>query len=142
MSRFTSRRDGYNRAIATWHCRACNHHQQEKMTVCDRCGTDAVTHFPSLIEHKRGCELLLLATRGLIRNLKFHPRYDLKVEMTKVCTWTADSSYFDVELDRHIVEDVKPVGWKIDRFSALKIKIFNAIYAQHRLSVTIRRMRP
>ena len=142
MSRFTSRRDGYNRAIATWHCRACNHHQQEKMTVCDRCGTDAVTHFPSLIEHKRGCELLLLATRGLIRNLKFHPRYDLKVEMTKVCTYVADSEYLDVETTKTVVEDVKPVGWKIDRFSALKIKLFDAINKQHQISVTIRRMRP
>ena len=63
----------------------------------------------SKLETKRCNELQLMQTGGLIRDLEAHPqpRFDLVVNDVKVCAYIADFRYFDTQLDREVVEDVK-----------------------------------
>lgn len=76
-------------------------------------------------EFKRGMNLLLMQSSGLISGLKFQPRYDLVVNGQKVGVYVADAEYF--EGGQKIIEDTKPPDF-IDKYAALKIKIFEAIY--------------
>ena len=72
-----------------------------------RCRQDLMHH--SAMEAKRCNELHLMQQGGLIRDLEAHPqpRFDLKVNDVKVCHYLADFAYFDEQLGRRVVEDVK-----------------------------------
>lgn len=51
--------------------------------------------FASKAEAKRDAELQLLARAGRIIGLKRQPRYELKVNGVKVCTYVADWEYVE-----------------------------------------------
>ena len=93
---------------------------------------------PSRIERERAATLLLLQDRGKIDRLRFHPRYDLKIDGIKVTTYVADAEYFDTERRKTVVEDTKPEKY-MDDLAKLKIGLFNALNAKHGLSVSFHR---
>ena len=96
--------------------------------------------FDSQIEAKRYGELKLLAAAGDIIDLEIHPTYKLTIKSAPVGTYTADFSYLEIhrsggEIKRDVIEDVKPAnktarGYHITRESALRIKVFEAIYGR------------
>ena len=98
--------------------------------------------FDSKIEAKRYRQLKLLAAAGDIVDLKIHPTYKLIIKSDAVGTYTADFSYLEIErsgangeIRRDVIEDVKPAnrtsrGYFLTRDSALRIKIFEAIYGR------------
>jgi len=75
--------------------------------VPQRCREGVFHH--SKLETKRCNELQLMEKGGLIRDLEAHPqpRFDLVVNDVKVCSYIADFRYFDTQLNREVVEDVK-----------------------------------
>ena len=81
--------------------------------------------FDSKKESKRFEELKMLKKAGLIRELELQPTFELqpayknnKGEHIRAITYKADFIYFDVHLDRFIVEDVK--GYKTDVYKIKK----------------------
>ena len=87
--------------------------------------------FDSKLEAKRYQELKLLESKGLIKDLKVHPSYELiptfkKNDKTyKKTYYKADFSYYDNELGKTIIEDTK--GFKTDVYT-LKKKLFEYQY--------------
>jgi hypothetical protein len=75
--------------------------------------------FASRHEADRYLELKLLESAGLVRHIKLQPRFPIKLGTAEVLirsdgypngrrlTYVADFRYFDVDLDRFIIEDVK-----------------------------------
>lgn len=128
-------------AIGVHVCTACKHHQSKTFDKCpnEACGSkiDRV-YFPSRAEHVRAAQLLLQRDLGKISRLEFHPRFDLCVEGQKVTTYVADAQYYrDGKL---VVEDTKASGTDfIDKTAALKITLFNAIFAKHGIEVSLYR---
>ena len=137
--RFKTKQDGFRIAIKAHVCTACLHNQAKPFDKCPNCEAVGMREFfPSKDEHHRAAELIMMQKNGLISQLKFHPRYDLKIEGTKVCAYEPDSQY--VKDGKQIIEDVKPQGSDfIDPISALKIKMFNASYKKLNLRVSIYR---
>lgn len=86
--------------------------------------------FDSKAEEKRYQELKLLKATGLICNLIVHPRYPIKINGMKVCTYVGDFEYQDQKLVRH-VEDVKGVE---TREFKTKAKLMKAV---HQITVEI-----
>lgn len=87
--------------------------------------------FDSKLEAQRYTELKLLQRNGLIKDLQLQPSYELiptfkknKKTYRKAC-YIADFSYYDIELNKTIVEDTK--GFKTDVY-LLKKKLFEYIY--------------
>lgn len=72
-----------------------------------RCRQGLMHH--SAMEAKRCNELHLMQQGELIRDLEAHPQpaFDLVVNDVKICRYLADFSYYDIEMDREVVEDVK-----------------------------------
>lgn len=95
--------------------------------------------FDSKAEARRYGYLKLRQMQGAISALRVHPRYDLKVAGRKLTTYVADFEYRDDD-GRLVVEDVKPEAAPIDRLSALKMKLFDALHAEFGLAVQIVRM--
>lgn len=87
--------------------------------------------FDSKKESMRYQELKLLERAGKIRELKLQPEYELIPKFKKnnktyrKTIYKADFSYFDVETNKHITEDVK--GFKTDVYK-LKKKLFEYRY--------------
>lgn len=88
--------------------------------------------FDSKKEAKRFQELMILKKSGLIKELELQPVFELqepytnnKGEKVRAITYKADFIYFDIHLDRYIVEDVK--GYKTDVYK-LKKKLFEYQY--------------
>ena len=88
--------------------------------------------FDSKKESKRYEQLKILKKAGLIKDLELQPTFVLqpayknnKGEKVRAITYKADFIYFDVHLDKYIVEDVK--GYKTDVYK-LKKKIFEYQY--------------
>lgn len=87
--------------------------------------------FDSKIEALRYVELKFLQNIGKIKDLKLQPKYELiptfkkNNETFKKTTYIADFSYYDNELGKIIVEDVK--GFKTDVYR-LKRKMFEYYY--------------
>lgn len=81
--------------------------------------------FDSKAEVVRWGELSLLLSVGEISNLKHHPKFKLIVSGALICTYEADSSYFEKGHHHEIVEDVK--GYPT-RDYILKRKLFQALY--------------
>jgi hypothetical protein len=97
--------------------------------------------FASAAEHKRYCELRLLVRSGDIDRLMVHPTWRLVVRGVDVGSYTADFAYLVIErvgagsIRRDVIEDVKPKrkkppGYFHTRESALRIKIFEAVYGR------------
>jgi hypothetical protein len=63
--------------------------------------------FASKAEAKRDAELQLLAKAGAIQSLERQPRFVLRANGEKVCTYVADWRYF--EGSREVIEDKKGV---------------------------------
>lgn len=63
--------------------------------------------FASKAEAKRDAELQLLAKAGAIQRLERQPRFVLRANGEKVCTYVADWRYF--EGNREVIEDKKGV---------------------------------
>lgn len=87
--------------------------------------------FDSKLEARRYTELKLLEKQGLIKDLILQPTYDLIPSFKKnnktyrKTQYIADFSYYDVDLDKTIVEDTK--GFKTDVY-LLKKKLFEYNY--------------
>lgn len=87
--------------------------------------------FDSKLEARRYTELKLLEKQGLIKDLILQPAYDLIPSFKKnnktyrKTQYIADFSYYDVDLDKTIVEDTK--GFKTDVY-LLKKKLFEYNY--------------
>ena len=96
--------------------------------------------FDSKIEAIRYVELKFLQNKGKIKNLVLQPKYELiptfkkNNETFKKTYYIADFSYYDNELNKTIVEDVK--GFKTDVYK-LKRKMFEYLYKD----LTIREIR-
>lgn len=65
---------------------------------------------------------------GLIRDLQLQPRFECWVEGIKVCTYSADFQYTDVNTGLPIVEDVKSPITRKDPVYRLKRKLVAALY--------------
>lgn len=76
-------------------------------------------------EARRYEDLKLLQQAGEIKNLKFHPRYDIDINGVRICTYEADSSYYDVHKQTEVVEDAK--GCRTELFK-LKKRLMFAVY--------------
>lgn len=88
--------------------------------------------FDSIKEANRFKELMMLKRAGLIKELELQPVFVLQPKYTnsngeniREITYKADFIYFDIKLDRYIVEDVK--GFKTDVYK-LKKKLFEYVY--------------
>lgn len=87
--------------------------------------------FDSKKESMRYQELKLLERAGKIRDLKLQPEYELIPKFKKnnktyrKTIYKADFSYFDIESNKYITEDVK--GFKTDVYK-LKKKLFEYRY--------------
>lgn len=88
--------------------------------------------FQSRKEGERYAELKLLERAGRIRSLVLQPKFELQEGFTnaegkkiRAITYIADFMYYDCDLDRTIVEDVK--GMKTEVYK-LKKKLFEYKY--------------
>ncbi len=134
-----SKREFYDLAIKNHLCVSCLHHQPKTWKECPQCKADEShrEYMPSMAELKRASQLIILQRSGHISRLTFHPRFDLKVNNVKICTYEADSSYYD-EVGKYVVEDVKPPDSDfIAAESEIKINLFNALQLKHGISVKI-----
>lgn len=66
--------------------------------------------FDSKKELTRYRQLKLLEKAGRISDLARQPAWDVKINGMKLCTYTADFSYFCNERNRAVIEDVKSDG--------------------------------
>lgn len=91
---------------------------------------DGIT-FDSAKESQRYTELKLLEKSGVISNLTLQPEYELIPTFKKngktyrKAVYKADFSYFDHDIGKTVVEDVK--GYKTDVYK-LKKKLFEHRY--------------
>ena len=136
---FVSKQDAMSRAKRTHCCTACLHNQPQTFKACPACGVSGMrVYFPSRAEHLRAVKLIQKQLRGEISGLKFHPRFDLVVEGTEICTYVADCQY--IEAGKQIIEDTKAGGTDfVDAVAELKIALFNALFKKLGLSVKIYR---
>ena len=63
--------------------------------------------FHSKAEANRYLDLKCLERAGKIKNLVLQPRYDYKLNGKLIFFYKADFKYFDVDLNREVIEDVK-----------------------------------
>ncbi|WP_372397076.1 DUF1064 domain-containing protein [Azospirillum sp. HJ39] len=80
--------------------------------------------FASALEAKRWVVLRQRERLGLIRDLKRQPRFVLRVNGVKVCTYVGDFSYFD-KANTFVLEDAK--GFKTDVYK-LKKRLLEALH--------------
>lgn len=99
------------------------HKYSAKRTVVDGIS------FDSKREAERYRELLVLERCGRIKNLNLQPEFLIIVNDTKVCTYRADFSFFDIRKGESVVEDVKSKATKTPLYE-LKRKLFEAIYGR------------
>ena len=122
---FKSKMDGI-RAAKKYHvCLSCRDYQTEKYVHCPECGSKNRQYFMSETEFKRGMLLLTMQLANAISNLRFQPRYELKVNGRLICTYIADAEYRKDGVV--IIEDTKPSNF-MDKSAELKIKLFEAVY--------------
>lgn len=80
---------------------------------------------PSKREAARCEELCLLEKGGVIKDLKFQPRYKLEVNGKLICTYVGDWSF--TENGELVTMDCKGVRTDVYR---IKAKLFEAIYGR------------
>jgi hypothetical protein len=88
--------------------------------------------FDSKAEARRYGELKIMEERGMIRDLRIHPRFPLEVEGYLVCTYIGDFAYREPGTPYEVVEDVK--GMETDVFG-IKAKLFQVLYRDRELRV-------
>lgn len=82
--------------------------------------------YDSILESKRGAELILQEKAGLISNLRRQVRYDLCVNGHKICTYRSDFDY--IREGKPVTEDAKSVFVeKRDKVFSLKRKLFASL---------------
>jgi hypothetical protein len=96
---------------------------------------DGIT-FDSIAEMQRYADLKLQQRAGLIRELKHHTKFDLRVNGIHICFYSADFSYIDNVSSRAVLEDVK--GFKrgkrgkllprVNREFHIKQKLMKAVF--------------
>ena len=84
--------------------------------------------FDSKKEARRYGELKLLMRAGLIKSLEIQPQFDVAIEGTHFCTYTADFAYFDVVRSYTIVEDIKSTGTAMDAAYRLRKKAAEIVH--------------
>ena len=142
-NKFTSKKDGMSRAKKTHCCTACLYSQSATYKICPKCGAKGSgvnsmrVYFPSHVEHIRGVKLIMAQSAGQIKELVFHPRYDLVVNNQHLCQYEADAAYTMIETGQRIVEDTKPEGDFIDKLAEFKIALFDILYAPMGLKVKL-----
>ncbi len=85
--------------------------------------------FGSKSEAARFAQLRLLERAGKITGLTPHPKFELVVNGNKVCTYTADTSYF--EGDFRVTEDVKSPRTRVNPTYRVKVKLLAACLGIH-----------
>ena len=85
--------------------------------------------FDSKKEANRFVELRVLQRTGIIRSLERQVVYQLLVNGIRVCAYVADFTYYDIERDCFVVEDVKSEATRKQRAYRIKRKLFEAINA-------------
>lgn len=90
--------------------------------------------FDSKREHKRYCELRMLARAGDIEKLRVHQRFPLEVNGQHIAVYEADFSYYNVtrgpalhRTPQFVVEDVKSPATKTPLYE-LKKKLMKAVH--------------
>lgn len=89
--------------------------------------------FDSKREHKRYCELRMLARAGKIKHLQVHTRFPIKVNEQLICTYEADFSYYETQDGtiktpyQFVVEDVKSPATRTPLYE-LKKKLMKAVH--------------
>jgi hypothetical protein len=85
--------------------------------------------FDSKQEHKRYCELRLLERAKQIGNLEVHPRFDIEINGSKICTYEADFGYRLLHGaffgKARVIEDVKAIATPVYR---IKKKLMKAVH--------------
>ena len=81
--------------------------------------------FASKAEARRYRELRLLERGGAIADLILQPRYPVRVNGVRICTYLADFTYRDCETGLYVTEDVKGVRTPVYK---LKRKLVEALY--------------
>lgn len=89
--------------------------------------------FGSVIEMKRGAELMTLQSAGLIKYLQFHPKFEVYFHEQRLCIYTADSTYLDLSTKTQIVEEVKSKITRLDQYYRLRRR---AAEIYHNIEVT------
>lgn len=79
--------------------------------------------FASKAEAQRYMLLMLLERQGLIAQLELQPKFPMKINGVKVCTYIADFKYIRDGIV--VIEDVKGVETDVFR---IKAKLFAALY--------------
>jgi hypothetical protein len=83
--------------------------------------------FGSRIEMVRGAELMALARAGKIRDLSFHPRFEVEIRSADFCVYTADSSY-NLPNGELVIEEVKSKATRLDPSYKLRRKAAELFY--------------
>jgi hypothetical protein len=78
--------------------------------------------FDSKKEASRYAELKLLEKQGLITDLKLQPKFPVEINGKPYCSYSADFSFYDRQLGRAVVEDVKSTGSQKDAAFRLRKK--------------------
>jgi hypothetical protein len=97
--------------------------------------------FDSKKESLRYKELLLLQKKGIITDLKLQPRYTLQESFKKngktyrKIEYVADFAYYDKELKKEVIEDVKSDFTEKDKVFKLKQKLFEYKYKDKTIKV-------
>jgi GTP-dependent phosphoenolpyruvate carboxykinase len=89
--------------------------------------------FGSRAEMERGAELMMLLRAGKISDLRWHPVFKVDFHGVHLCTYTADSMYLDVALDKSVIEEVKSKATRLDQYYRLRRK---AAEIYHDMKVT------
>jgi len=82
-------------------------------------------NFHSIAEANRYAKLLLLQNKGVIDRLELQPKYDIRINGEKICSYSADFKYLDRVTMNYVVEDVKGVLTPVYK---LKKKLVKALY--------------
>ena len=69
--------------------------------------------------------LKVMQQAGIIRDLEMQPKFKLDINGTHICNYFSDFKYFDNELDREVVVDVKGVKTQVYK---LKKRLMLAIH--------------
>jgi hypothetical protein len=88
---------------------------------------DGVT-FDSRKQMLRYTQLKILLRARQISNLELEPRWNIEINGQKVCTYTADFSYFCHERNRAVIEDVKSTGTAKDPYFRLRKRLAEASF--------------
>lgn len=87
--------------------------------------------FDSLREAQKYSQRVWLLAQNIISDLIVHPRFELRVDGQKVCSYVGDFRY--THKDKKIVEDIKGVETPVFK---LKAKLFRILYPDLQLVIT------